>query len=191
MTTLTLAPNRRYRTTGATTATKAVGSTDLSGLAQSAVGTAAVAIADGTEVITSTPITVSFTGTTLEPYAGQFSLLAGANANARRILVTSATNSAPTLATDGYSLQGAGLTIIDFVTAGAITWQLYTYSATSGLWQLDTSLGTSGNVAFGGAGSSRTEVDLRGLDRMAVVVSVNAGSSAVQAWATGVPVARS
>lgn len=187
MTTLTLVPGRRYKSTGATTAVKAVGSTDLGGLQVSLVG-AAVALADGTEVVVDSPLTVTFDGETLQPTAGQFSLLAGATAALRRIVNTNTTTSAPTLATDGYSLQGAGLTIIDVTTSGAITWQLYTYSATSGLWQLDTSLGTSGNVAFSGSGQSRTEVDLRGLDRMAVVVSVNGAASAVQAWATGVPV---
>lgn len=187
MGTLTLVPGRRYKAIAATTATKAVGSTDLSQLQVSNVG-AAVALADNTEVVVSAPLTVTFADAQLQPTAGQFSLHDHPTVAARRIVNTSGTTSAPTLATEGYSLQGAGLVIIDVVTAGAITWQLYTYSATSGLWQLDMSLGTSGNVAFVGAGQSRTEVDLRGLDRMAVVVSVNGGGSAVQAWATGVPV---
>jgi hypothetical protein len=187
MTTLTLVPGRRYKSTGATTAAKAVGSTDLSQLQVSNVG-AAVALADGTEVVVSAPLTVTFTGETLQPTAGQFSLVTAATAALRRILATSTTTSAPTLSTQGYSLQGAGLTIIDITTAGAMTWQLWTYSATSELWQLDTSIGTAGSVAFGGAGQSRTEVDLRGLDRMAVVITVNGGSSAISAWATGIPV---
>lgn len=187
MGTLTLVPGRRYKATAATTATKAVGSTDLSQLQVSNVG-AAVALADNTEVVVSAPLTVTFTGETLQPTAGQFSLHDHPTAAARRIVNTSGTTSAPTLSTQGYSLQGAGLCIIDVVTAGAMTWQLWTYSATSALWQLDTSLGTAGSVAFAGAGSSRTEVDLRGLDRMAVVITVNAGGDAISAWATGVPV---
>jgi len=187
MTTQTLIPGRRYKAVGASTVTKASGSTDLSQLQVSNVG-AAVALADGTEVVVSAPLTVTFTGETLQATAGQFSLLAGATAALRKILSTSSTTSAPTLPTQGYSLQGAGLTIIDIVTAGAMTWQLWTYSATSELWQLDTSLGTAGSIAFAGAGQSRTEVDLRGLDRMAVVITVNGGGSAISAWATGVPV---
>jgi len=187
MTTLTMFPGKRYKSTGATAVVKASGSTNLAQLQVANVGAGAT-IGDGVEVVVDSPLTVTFTGETLQATAGQFSLLAGATAALRKILSTSSTTSAPTLPTQGYSLQGAGLTIIDIVTAGAMTWQLWTYSATSELWQLDTSLGTAGSIAFAGAGQSRTEVDLRGLDRMAVVITVNGGGSAISAWATGVPV---
>lgn len=181
-------PGQPYLAVGATTVEKATGTMDLADVLVGKSTGGSAGIAAGTEIVCSYPLAVTVTGGAIVGTCGQFSLKAGATANDRRILSVASTTSAPTQPTDGHALNGAGLVIIDVAAAGAITWQLWTYSETSGLWQLDTSLGTAGSIAFGGSGQSRTEVDLRGLDRMAVVVSVNGANSAVQAWATGVPV---
>lgn len=185
---MNLLPSQPYVATGATTLTKATGAMSVSDALLDRPAGAAVGVADGTVITSDRPLAVTVSAGALAGSCGQFSLKSGATVNDRRILSVATTTTPPTTATDGFALSGAGLVIIDVATAGAITWQLYTYSATSGLWQLDTSLGIAGSVAMGGSGQSRTEVDLRGLDRMAIVVSVNGAGSAVQAWATGVPV---
>lgn len=183
-----LLPRQPYVAVGATTLAKAAGAMDISSVLGGQAAGASTIVADGTQIVSEYPEAVTVSAGALLGTCGQFSLLAGANAAARRILSTNTTTSAPTLATDGYPLSGAGLVILDFTHAGAVTMQVYTYSATSGLWMLDTSLGTSGSIAMGGSGVARIEVDYRGLDRIAVVCSVNGGSSAVQVWGTGVPV---
>lgn len=184
---MNLLPGQPYVASGATTLAKASGIATLDQLQIAQVG-AASALADGTQVVVQSPLAVSVSAGAFAGSCGQFSLRDGATANDRRILATNATTAAPTLANDGYALSGAGLVILDVVHAGAVTVQVYTYSATSGLWQLDTSLGTSGNIGLSGSGQTRIEADYRGLDRIALVCSVNAGSSAVSGWATGVPV---
>jgi len=184
---MNLLPSQPYVATGATTLTTATGLATLQQLQVSAVG-AAVSVSDGASVVVSQPVAVTVSAGALAGSCGQFSLQSGANANARRVLATNTTTATPTTATDGHALSGAGLVIMDITHAGAVTVQVYTYSATSGLWQLDTSLGTSGNIGLSGSGQTRIEADYRGLDRLALVVSVNAGSSAVSGWATGVPV---
>lgn len=184
---MNLLPGQPYVAAGATTVTKATGIATLDQLQLSAVG-AAAALSDGAAVVVSQPMAVTVSAGALAGSCGQFSLRSGATANDRRILSTNSTTAAPTTATDGYALSGAGLVILDVTHSGAVTVQVYTYSATSGLWQLDTSLGTSGNIGLSGSGQTRIEADYRGLDRLALVCSVNGSSAAVSGWATGVPV---
>jgi hypothetical protein len=52
---------------------------------------------------------------------------------------------------------------------------------------LDSSLGTAGSIALAGGTTSRTFIDIKGCDRVDVIVSVNGSSSQVNGWATGVP----
>jgi hypothetical protein len=188
MGTKTLLPNRIYKSTASTTITKTAGGSQLEQLQISQVG-AATAVAADTQMVVTAPLAVSYPDAQVVGSAGEFTLKSGANVNARRIVNTTSTIAAPSAATDGHSTEGASRVIVDMSNAvtGAITWQFWTYSATSGLWVLDSSLGTAGSIALAGGTTSRTFIDIKGCDRVDVIVSVNGSSSQVNGWATGVP----
>lgn len=184
-----LIPGKIYRVTASgappVTLTKNAGSDQIAraALLQKVGDTAD--FATGTDLIFDNLTTVTATGGSIDLAPLGTSVLAGATAALRRIVNTATTGpAAPTLPTDGYSVQGASLLhVVTKCGAGATSWELYAYDAVSGSWALFTAFGTAGTLSVSPSTTVRTILDIRGVDRIALRVSANAGSVQCDGWA--------
>lgn len=138
-------------------------------------------------VFASQPVEIDVTGGTLHPWSGGVSAVDGATAALRRLIDTVGVTPAPALPTDGVSLRGCDWAwlIVQTDLAGAVDLTLREFNAVAETWDIDEDFGVAGvlNVA---PGSSVREMGraflLRGLDRIDVQVSANAGGAQVDAW---------
>jgi hypothetical protein len=182
-------PGKIYRVTASgappVTLTKNAGSDQIAraALLQKVGDTAD--FATGTDLIFDNLTTVTATGGSIDLAPLGTSVLAGATAALRRIVNTATTGpAAPTLPTDGYSVQGASLLhVVTKCGAGATSWELYAYDAVSGSWALFTAFGTAGTLSVSPSTTVRSILDIRGVDRIALRVSANAGSVQCDGWA--------
>lgn len=145
-----------------------------------------VTVADGLLYVNQ-PIEASIDNGTVVPTDGSATVLAGATAALRRIINTTTTTAAPTLATDGYLVDGYTSATFVIQTAGNVNFHLYGYDSNSGLWVK--CLGADG---FGDAGGDVTvnntsqrvtyNLDYKGIERLYLEVYSNAGSAQVSVW---------
>lgn len=146
-----------------------------------------VAVADGV-LYCDQPIDVSVDLGTVAPTNGATSVVSGATAALRRLINTIGTTAAPTLATDGFVVDGFAAVTFTIKTAGNVKFHLYSYDTTSGEWAKV--LGADG---FGDAAGDvdvntttrRVTFALSGksYDRLFLQVFANAGASQVDVWA--------
>lgn len=184
-----LIPGKIYRATASgvppVTLTKNAGSEQIArGALLKQVGDS-ITLATGTDLIVDTLTTVTATAGSIDLAPLGSSVLAGSTAALRRIVNTAATGpAAPTLPTDGYSVQGASLLhVVTKCGAGATSWELYAYDAVSGSWALFTAFGTAGTLSVSPSTTVRSILDIRGVDRIALRVSVNGGGVQCDGWA--------
>lgn len=184
-----LIPGKIYRVTASgappVTLTKNAGSDQIAraALLQKVGDTAD--FATGTDLIFDNLTTVTATGGSIDLAPLGTSVKAGATAALRRIVNTAATGPAvPTLATDGFSVQGASLLhVVTTCGAGATSWELYAYDSVSGAWSLFLPFGSAGTLSMLASTTVRSILDIRGVDRIALRVSVNGGAVQCDGWA--------
>lgn len=144
-------------------------------------------VAADMDVFAVEPVEVTVTAGELHRWNGGTSALAGATAADRRIIDTTGVVAAPTLPTDGFSLEGADFLWIP-VTVGAglpgqtVDLTLWEFDDVSETWTQDGTFGTQtvaqgATVRLGGP-----TLTTRGLSRFAVAVPTNADSLQVDAW---------
>jgi hypothetical protein len=184
-----LIPGKIYRVAASgvlpVTLTKNAGAVEIARAALLAKVGDTATFADGTDIMSDTLQYVTASNGSIALASSGTSVLAGATAALRRIVNTAATGpAAPTTATDGYSITGASvLHVVTTCGAGATSWQLYAYDSVSGAWSLFQPFGTSGTLAMLASTTMRSILDVRGIDRIALRVSVNGGAVQCDGWA--------
>lgn len=146
-----------------------------------------VSVADGV-LYCDQPIDVSVDLGSVVPTNGATSVVSGATAALRRLINTVGTTAAPTLATDGFVVDGFAAVTFTIKTAGNVKFHLYSYDITSGEW--------AQVLGADGFGDSAGDVDVntstrrvtftlsgKAYDRLFLQVFANAGASQVDAWA--------
>lgn len=148
-----------------------------------------ITVSDG-YLWTSQPLEASVDNGTVVPSDGNVSAVAGANANARRVINVATTTTPPTLATEGSLVEGYAMCVITMqsVAAGNVKWHLFAYDGVSGIWTqiLDNTFGSTGDVTTNSS-SARVMFNCFGFERLLLVVNSNPGSNQCNAWFRLVP----
>ena len=148
-----------------------------------------VSVADGI-LYADQPIEISYDLGTVNPTDGGFSAVTGATAALRRIVNTASTTSSPTLATDGYVVEGYSSVsvIMQGAAAGNITFELWAYDTVSETWGVCFDFGSSGQQIVNNQ-TYRIAYQLanKSLDRIYLKVHANPGAVQANAWFKIVP----
>lgn len=149
-----------------------------------------VTVADGL-IYADQPLEVSVDLGTITPTDGGFSVVTGATAAARRIVNTTGTTPSPSLATDGYAVEGyASVSVImQSAAAGNVTFELWAYDSVSATWGVCFDFGSSGQQIVNNQIYRITYLLAnKSLDRLYLHVHANPGATQANAWLKLVPV---
>lgn len=146
-----------------------------------------VTVADGL-LYCDQPIDVLVDLGTVVPTDGASTVVAGATAALRRLINTAGTTAAPTLATDGFVVDGYAACTFSIKTAGNVKFHLWSYDITSGEWAQVLGADGFGDAAGDVDVNNTTRrvsfvLDFKGYDRLYLQVFQNAGAAQVDAWA--------
>lgn len=190
-TNVVLQPGVKYKVTktGApsTTLTRSTGVSSLPATGYLRATGDVVTVADGL-LYCDQPIDVSVDLGTVVPTDGASTVVAGATAALRRIINTTGTTAAPTLATDGFVVDGYASCTFTIKTTGVVKFHLYSYDITSGEWAKVLGADGFGDTAGDVDVNNTTRrvsfaLDYKGIDRLFLQVFANGGMSQVDAWA--------
>lgn len=149
-----------------------------------------VTVADGL-IYADQPLEVSVDLGTITPTDGGFSVVTGATAAARRVVNTIGTTASPSLATDGYAVEGyASVSVImQSAAAGNVTFELWAYDSVSATWGVCFDFGTTGQQIVNNQTYRITYLLAnKSLDRLYLKVHANPGAVQANAWFKLVPV---
>lgn len=192
-TNLIMQPGMRYRVTKSgvpsTTLTRNGGVSSIPATGYLRKTGDVVAIADGV-LYCDQPIDVSVDLGSVTPTDGAFSVLTGATAALRRVVNTVGTTASPTLATDGYAVDGyaSASIIMQGVLGGNVTFELWAYDSVSETWGVCFDFGSTGQQIVNNQ-IYRIAYSLQGksLERLYLKVHANPGANQANAWIKLVP----